>query len=92
MCLHLCIYTDLQRQFTFDNHTLVLSHSADLNAQKRLEESGQRTESFIKIIEGTKEDFTEFLQRLRSAVNRMISDPVSGLILNESLTFKNGTS
>lgn len=33
------------------------------------EESGERSESFTKIIQGPKEDFIDLLQRLTSTVN-----------------------
>ena len=41
--------------------TLVLCHVAGLNAWDRAEESGKRTEPFIKIIQGPEEAFVESL-------------------------------
>lgn len=41
-----------------------------------IEESEEKkSTSFTKIIQGSAKAFTEFLQRLGSAVNRAISDP-----------------
>jgi hypothetical protein len=39
------------------------------------EEPGKRFTSFTKILQGSEEAFTAFLQRLVSAVNKAISDP-----------------
>ena len=69
---------DLQRQLEFnliEFNTLVLCHLSALNTCDKFEESGKRFESLAKIIQGLKEDFTDFfLQRLISTVNRIISD------------------
>ena len=56
--------------------TLALCHLAALNAWNKVEESGKRSESFSKITQGPKEVFTGFffLQRLTSAVKRILSD------------------
>ena len=51
------------------------------------EESGKRSESVNKIIQG-KKGFTDFLQRLSSAVNRIVSAPEVRKTLIESLTFE----
>jgi hypothetical protein len=42
-----------------------------------VEEPGKKSISLTKIIQDSGEAFTEFLQRLSSAVNRTISDPES---------------
>lgn len=56
------------------------------------EDSGKKSESFTKIIQGLKEDFTDFLQRLASAVNRIAPDSEVRQILIESLAFENANS
>ena len=56
-------YADLKRSFRFDDHTLALCHIAILNAWDMVEESGKRMESFIKIIHGPKEAFTDFFYK-----------------------------
>lgn len=43
-----------EAQFRLDDHTLVLCHTAVLNAWDRVEESGKRTEQFTKVIQGPK--------------------------------------
>lgn len=78
----------MQRQLEFDDHTLALHHLAALNARDKVEESGKRFESFTKIIQGPKEAFNYFLQRLTSVVNRIISDSEVRKILIEFLAFK----
>ena len=65
---------------------------ATLNAWDKVEESGKRTESFTKNIQGPKEAFTDFLQRLTSGVNRIVSDSEVRQILIKSLTFDNADS
>lgn len=70
-----------------DNNTLILCCIAALNAWNKVEELGKRIESFTKSIQDQKEVFADFLHRLTSAVNRMISDPDGRQIIIESLTF-----
>ena len=52
------------------------------------EEIGTKVESFAKDIQGPKETFTDFLQRLTSAVNRMIPNSKARQIIIESLDFE----
>ena len=47
-------------------------YAAALNAWDRIREIGKKIESFIKVMQGPKEAFTDFLQRMTLAVNRMI--------------------
>ena len=68
-------YANMQMQSLYDEHTLTLCCIAALNAWDRTEKVGKKIESFTKVIEGPKETFTDFLQRLTSAVNRMIPNP-----------------
>lgn len=53
--------------------TLTLWHTAALNAWDKIQESEKSTGPFTKILQGLKEAFSEFLQRLTSSVNRMIA-------------------
>jgi hypothetical protein len=85
-------YAELQRQLEFDNHTLALCPALALNAWGKVEESEKRSELFIKIIQDPKEAFTEFLKRLTSAVNRIVSDSGVRQILIKSLAFENANS
>lgn len=81
------------KESRFDDKTLVLCHTSAFNAWNSDEESEGRTESFIKITQGTKEAFTDFfLQRLMSTVNKMVSDPEIRQILIEPLVFENANS
>ena len=54
---------DLKGQFRFDDYTLVLCHVASLSAWDRVEESGERTESFTKIIQSLKQVHTNFFSK-----------------------------
>lgn len=53
-------YAEVEKQITFDDHTLALCCTAALNAWDKIQESGKRTEPFTKIIQGPIETCTEF--------------------------------
>lgn len=63
-----------------------------LEVWNKFEESGKKSESFTKIIHGPKETFTNFIHRVISAVNRIVSDSEVRKILIESLAFENSSS
>ena len=65
-------YAAIKKQAVYDDHTLDLCHSATLNGWDRTVEIEEKIESFTKVIQGPMEAFMDFLQRLTSAVNRMI--------------------
>ena len=60
-----------------------------MNAWDRVEEVGDKTESFTKVIQAPKETFKDFLQRVTSTVNRMIPNSEARQKIMEPLTFKN---
>lgn len=64
-------YTTVESQSLYDGHILALCSAAALNAWDGTEGVGKKTESFTKVMQDPKETFTDFLQRLTSAVNRM---------------------
>lgn len=51
--------------------------------------TGKRTESYTKVRQGSKELFSDLLQRLTKAVHIGVSDPEARRVLIESLAFKN---
>ena len=53
---------------------------------------GKESTTFTKIIQGSGEAFTEFLQRLGSAVKRDILDPETRQSLIEILAFENANT
>ena len=63
-----------------------------LKAWNRIGETGNKIESFTKVLHGPKEDFMDFLQWLTSAVNRMIPNSEARQIIIESLAFENANS
>ena len=64
-----------------------------LNAWDKIEESGKRSESLTKIIQGLKEAFNNFfLQRMTSAINRIVSDSEVKQVLIKSLAIENANS
>ncbi|ERE89919.1 Gag-like protein [Cricetulus griseus] len=65
---------------------------AALNAWDGIGEVRKKIESFAKVIQGPKEAFTHLLQRLTSAVNRMISGSEARKIIIETLAFENADS
>ena len=71
---------------------LALCHAAALNAWDRTEEVGKKIESLAEVIQGPKEIFTDFLQRLTSAVNRIMPNSEARQIIIDSLTFKNANA
>ncbi|XP_052568117.1 endogenous retrovirus group K member 10 Gag polyprotein-like [Peromyscus californicus insignis] len=85
-------YASAQTQCLYDVQTLILCRTAALNAWDRVEEPGKKTESFTKVVQGPKESFTDFLQRLASAVKRMVPDSEASKIIIESLTFENANA
>ena len=53
---------------------------------------GKKIESFTKVKQDPKEAFMDFLQRLTSALNRMIPNLETRQIIIESLAFENANS
>lgn len=70
-------YAELQRQLEFDDHILALHHLTALNVRDKVEQSGKRSESFTKIIQGPKEVFI------------IVADSEVRKILKEFLALKN---
>ena len=54
-------YIIIERQSLHYAHTLALCCAAELNAWDRIEEVRKKFESLVKVIEGPKETFTDFL-------------------------------
>ena len=82
-------YTTIERQFLYNDHILALSHTAALNGWDRIEEVGKMVESFTKNLQGQKETFSDFLQGLTLAVNKMIENSEARQMIIESLVFEN---
>lgn len=85
-------YASAQTQCLYDVQTLILCRTAALNAWDKVEEPGKKSESFTKVKQGPKESFTDFLQRLASAVKRMVSDSEASKAIIESLAFENANA
>lgn len=58
----------------------------------KVEEPRIRSTSFMKIVQGSGEAFTDFLQRLVSAVNNAMSDPDEREVLIVTLSFENANT
>ena len=52
----------------------------------------EKIESFIEVIWGPNEVFVDFLQRLASIVNRMISNSEARQIITKTVAFENSNS
>ena len=76
-------------QFLYDDHAMNLCHAAALNAWDRTGEVGKKIESLTKVIQGPKETFMDFLQRLTSVINKMTPNSEARQIIIESLAFEN---
>ena len=63
--------------------------TATLRAWDRVQDSGQRVESYIRVKQGQREPFSDFLQRLTKAVQIGIPDPEARNIVIESLAYEN---
>lgn len=72
----------------YDNHTMTLCCLAALNVWYKVEESGKRLESFTKIYKDQNMPILTLLQRLTSAVNKIVSDSQVRQILIEFLAFE----
>lgn len=59
-----------------------------MNAWDRTKDVRKRTESFTKVIQGPKETFIDFFQRLTSAINRMIPNSEARQKIIEFLLLK----
>ncbi|KAL6087973.1 hypothetical protein STEG23_022833, partial [Scotinomys teguina] len=66
--------------------------SPSLNSWDRIEEVEKKIESFTKVIQGPKETFIDFLERLTSAINRMVPNSKARQTIIESLAFENANS
>ena len=80
---------DPQDQALYDEHTLLLWSTAALNAWDRIKKSEKRTKSYVRVKQGQREPFTNFLQRLTKVVQIGVTDPEARQIILESLTFEN---
>lgn len=68
-------YSDLQEQIQFDDAVIEQCHLGALRAWDKVEEPRKRPTSFTKIVQSSGKAFTDFLQRLVSAVNKAIIRP-----------------
>ncbi len=83
------LFSDPQEQANLDEDTLFLCTTAALRAWDRVQDPGQKTESFITIKQGQREPFSDFLQRLTKAVQIGIPDPDTRRIMIETLAYEN---
>ncbi|XP_049981722.1 uncharacterized protein [Alexandromys fortis] len=82
-------FSDPQEQANLDENTLSICTTAALRAWDRVQDPGQRMESFVTIKQGLREPFSDFLQRLTKAVQIGIPDPDARRIMIESLAYEN---
>lgn len=73
----------------YHEHILSLYHIASLNALDKVHESGETIKPYTKVVQGPRERFTEFLERLSTAVELQVTDSDSRRILIESLAYEN---
>ena len=80
-------YSDPQEQARYDEHTLSLCSTTALNTWDGIQEPEKRTESYIRVKQGQREFFTDFLQRLTKAV----TDPEARHVVIEFVAFENAS-
>ncbi|KAL6085349.1 hypothetical protein STEG23_022272 [Scotinomys teguina] len=85
-------FADRNIQATYDEHTISLCRTAALNAWEKIPEPGKQTEVYIKIFQGPREPFTDFLQRLTTAIKKAVSDTELRKLLTETLAFTNANT
>ena len=83
------LYSDPQEQALYDENILSICATAALRAWDRVQDSGQRVESYVRVKQGQREPFSDFLQRLTKAVQIGIPDPEARNIVIESLAYEN---
>ena len=66
-------------------------HTAALKAQDRIQKLGKRVESYLRVKQGQREPFSDFLQRLTRAVQIGVTDPEARCIIIESLAYENAS-
>ncbi|KAL6092577.1 hypothetical protein STEG23_034346, partial [Scotinomys teguina] len=91
-CLLTFAYMGVPKELKTDNIVARLEFlttpTVALNAWNRIQEIEKKIEPFAKVMQGPKETFTDFLQRLISAVNRMPNSEARQIKI-ESLDFEN---
>ncbi|KAL6066104.1 hypothetical protein STEG23_017586 [Scotinomys teguina] len=85
-------FADRNIQATYDEHTISLCRTAALNAWEKIPEPGKQTEVYTKIFQGPREPFTDFLQRLTTAIKKAVSDTELRKLLTETLAFNNANT
>lgn len=74
-------YADPDSQATCNEHILSLWCTTALSAWDKIQESGKQIESYAKIIQGPREPFSDFLQRLIKTVQIEVADPETRWVL-----------
>ena len=82
------IYKNIQ----FDDVVIEQCCLVALRVWDKVEEPRKKSTLFTKIIQGSGETFTEFLQRLASAMSKTISDHATRQVLIETLAYKNANT
>lgn len=82
-------YSEPQNQACSNKHTLSLCGTAAINAWGRIQKPGKRIKSYIRVKQGQREHFSDFLQTLSKAIKVGVTDPEARYILIKTLTFEN---
>lgn len=77
-------FAEVEVQAEYDEETLTLCHLAAIKSWDKVVETGKRLEPFSQVMQGPKETFLAFLQRLTSTVERSMPDPLARKALIES--------
>ena len=82
-------YQALREQAQYSDQDLQQVHQVFLQAWRRVVPTGHAQPSFVKTIQGPNEPYTDFLARLRVAVERAVGRDEISEILLQTLAFKN---
>lgn len=82
-------FSSLAAQAQYTDQDLQQVRQVFLRAWRRVVPSGQSQPSFVKTMQGATEPYTDFLARLRIAVERAVGTDQVGRLLLETLAYKN---
>ena len=68
-------YSKPQKQDGYSKHTLFLCSTAAINAWGRIQKPRQRIGSYIRVKQGQREHFSDFLKTLRKAIKVEVTEP-----------------
>ena len=69
------LYSKSQKQDCYKKHTLFLCSTAAINTWGRIQKPRKRIESYIRVKQGQREHFSDFLKTLSKAIKVGVTEP-----------------